>query len=92
MSPTTVLSDSANENAAPVRNFDLNVDVNENAPAPVGPTVLTGPLPSEMIEDTQYEYPGWSVDDMKMAVDPVQFALTHQKVDEEEEDYDNEDG
>jgi Dr1-associated corepressor len=91
--PATVLSDSPKEIAAPVGNFDLNMDFSENAPALVGPAGPTGPPPSEMIQETQDEYPAWSVDDMKkMAVDPVQFALTHQKVDEEEEDYDNEEG
>jgi hypothetical protein len=91
--PATVLSDSPKEIAAPVHNFDLNVDFSENVPAPVGPTAPTGPPPLEMIQETQDVYLGWSVDDMKkMVVDPVQFALARQKVDEEEEDYDNEEG
>ncbi|XP_078152348.1 uncharacterized protein LOC144547543 isoform X2 [Carex rostrata] len=95
--PTIELFDSAKENAGPVRNFDLNVDFCENAPASVGPSATTGMIQDaqllEMIQDTQHEYPCWSVDDLKkMAVDPVQFALMHQKVDEGEEDYDNEEG
>ncbi|KAJ4771870.1 hypothetical protein LUZ62_038363 [Rhynchospora pubera] len=91
--PTAVLPDTVTESVAP-RNFDLNMDFSEKTPAPVGSSVPTEPQPSEMIQDLKHEeYPGWSVEEMKkIAVDPVQFALTHQKVDEEEEDYDNDDG
>lgn len=91
---TPVLSDSTREdNMASVCNFDLNVDVSESVPVPVGPSASMDPQPPEVFLEEKHEYPGWSVDDMqKMAADPVQFALTHHKVDEEEEDYDNEDG
>ncbi|XP_078151896.1 uncharacterized protein LOC144547182, partial [Carex rostrata] len=82
----------AEREASPHRNED-DLGISPVRTDEVGPSASTGPQPLEMVQDTQHEYPGWSVDDMKkMAVDPVQFALTHQKVDEEEEDYDNEEG
>ncbi|XP_072998308.1 uncharacterized protein [Typha latifolia] len=57
------------------------------APAPSAPSV-----PEANNEVKNEEYPGWSLSDMqKMAIDPVQFALSHQRLDEEE-DYDNEEG
>nr|CAD1821966.1 unnamed protein product [Ananas comosus var. bracteatus] len=58
------------------------------------PPASTATPASETVNDIKNEeYPGWSISDMKnMAIDPVQFALSHQRLDEEEEDYDNEDG
>ncbi|KAJ3681059.1 hypothetical protein LUZ60_015548 [Juncus effusus] len=132
---------------APLRNFDLNLDVTENAlarplgppahppalapapapaPAPGPPVHPSAPAPGPPAhppapapgppahppvpapgppahhpaathsatpdqEGKHEEYPGWSMEEMnKMAVDPVQFALAHGKV--EEEDYDEEEG
>nr|XP_043630533.1 dr1-associated corepressor-like [Erigeron canadensis] len=75
-----------------VRNFDLNLDLDENGEAipilttPATPVVLSPPPTVEMIP---VEYPGWSLADVeKMAIDPVHFA--NYSVDEDEEDYDEE--
>ncbi|XP_076924014.1 uncharacterized protein LOC143586331 [Bidens hawaiensis] len=62
-----------------VRNFDLNVDLDENGNTPIVPTV-------EMKPD---KYPGWSLAEVeKMGIDPVKLAsLNSSRVDEDEEDY-----
>ncbi|PWA93642.1 Histone-fold [Artemisia annua] len=60
----------------PVRNFDLNLDldVNGNTPpvsAPVTPAGLASKVTFEMIAK---EYPGWSLADVeKMATDPIKL-------------------
>lgn len=67
-----------------VRNFDLNVDLNENYDSSA-PTMKPAP------EMKHEEYPGWSISDMeKMAIDPIQLATLNQRIDDEEEDYDEE--
>ncbi|KAI3450085.1 hypothetical protein Pfo_006750 [Paulownia fortunei] len=75
-----------------VRNFDLNVELNENgdsawtlAGAPSESSVKRAP-------DMKHEdIPGWSLDDMeRMAIDPVQLANLNGGMDDEDEDYDEE--
>ncbi|KAL6340517.1 hypothetical protein AAG906_006182 [Vitis piasezkii] len=80
-----------------VRNFDLNVDLDENgdstsilpaAPAPAPAPVTPSPKLTEMKHE---EYPGWSLSDMeKMEIDPIQLANLNRRIDEDEEDYDEE--
>lgn len=78
--------------AVPVRNFDLNMDPDENVDSLAVPT----PVPSSssaklMSEEKHEEYPGWSFSDMeKMVIDPMQLANLNRKIDEDKEDYDEE--
>ncbi|KAH7654878.1 Transcription factor CBF/NF-Y/archaeal histone domain-containing protein [Dioscorea alata] len=76
-------SDGPNANAP---NFDLNVVLDENEDT-------TTTIETSAKDDTKHEeYPGWSFSDMhKMAIDPLQLTSLN-KITEEEEDYDNEDG
>ncbi|XP_020100064.1 dr1-associated corepressor-like isoform X2 [Ananas comosus] len=92
---TETISSNTATNTTAVRNFDLNLNWDENGDASAAPPPASTATPaSETVNDIKNEeYPGWSISDMKnMAIDPVQFALSHQRLDEEEEDYDNEDG
>ena len=88
----TKISLVAQNAEAPVRNFDLNVDLNENADSgaiPAGTPSTSSAKPP--IEVRPEEYPGWSLADMEsMAIDPVQLAKLNQRIDEEQEDYDEE--
>lgn len=74
---------------APVRNFDLNVDLNENEESTISVTPAS-PKTDNMPEKDE-EYTGWTplseID--KMAVDPI--ALANLNGDTDEEDYDEED-
>ncbi|XP_076899129.1 uncharacterized protein LOC143552907 [Bidens hawaiensis] len=79
----TKLADEKTENTVKVevRNFDLNLDLDENGNTPIVPIV-------EMKPD---EYPSWSLAEVeKMAIDPVKLANLNSRVDEDEEDYDEE--
>lgn len=79
------------ENIAVVRNFDLNVDLNENGDSAVEPEPTSSSTPKPILELKQDEYPGWSLADVeRMAIDPVQIANLNSRMDEEEEDYDEE--
>ncbi|GJZ95583.1 hypothetical protein Tco_0667917 [Tanacetum coccineum] len=75
----------------PVRNFDLNPDLDENGNtppvlAPVTPAGLSSNPTFEMIAE---EYPGWSLADVeKMAIDPRKLDNLNSRVDED--DYDEE--
>ncbi|XP_040993573.1 dr1-associated corepressor-like [Juglans microcarpa x Juglans regia] len=76
---------------APIRNFDLNVVLDENGDLE---TVAAGSGSScaEPVPETKHdEYHGWSLPDMeKMAIDPIQLANFSRRIDEDEEDYDEE--
>ncbi|KAM7522951.1 hypothetical protein LguiA_012853 [Lonicera macranthoides] len=79
------------ENIAAVRNFDLNVDLNENEDSAVEPEPTSSSTPKPILELKQDEYPGWSLADVeRMAIDPIQIANLNSRMDEEEEDYDEE--
>ncbi|XP_057439674.1 uncharacterized protein LOC130731402 [Lotus japonicus] len=73
-----------------VRNFDLNMNPDENmvflsTPAPVP----TSSSPKSMSEEKQEEYPGWSLSDVeKMSIDPIQLANLNRRIGEDVEDYD----
>ncbi|KAL0285302.1 UNVERIFIED_CONTAM: Dr1-associated corepressor [Sesamum calycinum] len=73
-----------------VRNFDLNVELNENGDSTstlVGPPSESSMKPAAGLKHE--DIPGWSLDDMKrLAVDPVQLASFNVGV--EDEDYDEE--
>lgn len=77
-----------------VRDFDLNLDLDENGNTPVvSPTPITpvGLSPKPTVEMKPDEFPGWSLADVeKMAIDHVQLANLSSRVDEDEEDYDEE--
>ncbi|OMO62028.1 Transcription factor CBF/NF-Y/archaeal histone [Corchorus olitorius] len=72
---------------APVRNFDLNVDLDENGEsstsvAPASPT-------TDNIPEKQEEYPDWPLSEIeKMAIDPIEFSNLNRVIDDE--DYDDE--
>ncbi|KAJ7960479.1 Dr1-associated corepressor like [Quillaja saponaria] len=74
----------------PVRNFDLNVDLDENGNSPTLSSVVPSSSPAKPVLELRHEdYPGWSLSDMeKMAIDPIQLANLHGRIDEDEEDYD----
>lgn len=90
--PEEVKQSSPVRKPAVVRNFDLNLEPDENmdfsyTPTPVRPCSPRKPISEEKIE----EYPGWSLSDMeKMAIDPIQLASLHNRIDEDMEDYDEE--
>lgn len=91
---------------ASLRNIDLNLDLadyEEDTVAPqvqpsapvvtVAPQVQTpGPSVSQLKEEVETKnFLGWQMPEMnKMAMDPVQFALSSSHRLEEDEDYDNE--
>ncbi|KAL0550868.1 hypothetical protein IC582_009933 [Cucumis melo] len=75
-----------------VRNFDLNVNLDEDGDSTSVPVVASTGSPVKPPTDSKHdEYPGWSVAEMeKMAIDPIQLANMNETIDDEE-DYD-EDG
>lgn len=78
---------------AVVRNFDLNLEPDENMDFLSTPTpVPTCSPPRKLISEEKIEeYPGWSLSDMeKMAIDPIQLASLNNRIDEDMEDYDEE--
>ncbi|KAL6516382.1 hypothetical protein OROGR_019687 [Orobanche gracilis] len=79
----------------PVKNFDLNVELNEIGESS---STLAGGAPCaslpKLAPEMKHEdiIPGWSLDDVeRMTADPVQLASLNGGVDEEYEDYDEED-
>ncbi|KAG6679046.1 hypothetical protein I3842_14G111200 [Carya illinoinensis] len=84
-----ILADKGED--APIRNFDLNVVLDENGDST---TVAAGSGSSsaEPVPETKHaEYLSWSLSDMgKMAIDPIQLANSSRRIDEDEEDYDEE--
>lgn len=74
------------------RNFDLNVDLNENGNStPVLAGGTSNSRTNAALEMKHEEIPGWSLDDVEgMTIDPIQLANIHRRIDEEEEDYDDE--
>lgn len=90
---------------ASLRNIDLNIELTDyddegsaplevQPPAPAAGVVTTssGPLVSEVNEEAKTkDFLGWQLPELtKMAMDPVQFALSSNHRLEEDEDYDNE--
>ncbi|KAH1062424.1 hypothetical protein AAZX31_02G260700 [Glycine max] len=75
-----------------VRNFDLNLDPDENMDSLDTPTsVPTSSSAKSVSEEKHEEYPGWSLSEMeKMIIDPIQLANLNGRIDEDEEDYDEE--
>ncbi|KAL0911534.1 hypothetical protein M5K25_019682 [Dendrobium thyrsiflorum] len=67
----------------PVRDFDLNIDLDENGLATANPVTASTITIHEM---KQEEYSSWP----PITIDPLQLALMDKRI-EEEEDYDNED-
>lgn len=78
----------------PIRNFDLNLDLNDDGDSATLAAAPAASSSAEPIPETKHEeYPGWSVSDMeKMAIDPIQLANLSRRIDEDEdeEDYDEE--
>lgn len=96
---------SCSNTGAAIRNFDLNLDLDENGDTPAAPAAMAMGTAAKATDtaassETNHEMkndeypPGWSLSDMdRMAIDPIRFALSNRRLDEEEEeDYDNEDG
>ncbi|XP_020254635.1 DNA polymerase epsilon subunit C-like isoform X2 [Asparagus officinalis] len=74
----TIVGDSK----PPVRNFDLNLELNKSEDAS-----------GEHHEPKHEEFEGLPMSDInKMVIDPLKLSLLNDRVDEEEEDYDNEEG
>ncbi|THU71327.1 hypothetical protein C4D60_Mb04t00240 [Musa balbisiana] len=76
---------------ATVGNFDLNLDFNdieEIAPASATTAAAMATI-FKVNHDLTNDYLGSSISNMdKITIDPVQYALSHRRLDEEEEDYD----
>lgn len=90
---------------ASLRNIDLNLDLADYEEDTVAPQVdpsapvvivasqvqTSGPSVSQLKEVETKDFLGWQLPEMnKMALDPVQFALSSNHRLEEDEDYDNE--
>lgn len=74
-------------NPTPVRNFDLNLDLDENGDTT--PMLAGGASAKPNHKLKPEEYPGWSVADVeKLAIYPIKLANFNRTVDEEYEDYD----
>jgi len=76
-----------------IRNFDLNMDPDENMESLTSPTAVPTSSSAKSISEEKHheEYPGWSLSDMeKMSIDPIQLANINGRIDEDEEDYDEE--
>lgn len=71
----------------PVRNFDLNLDLDENGDTPLASLAPVTPGASSVKPTTlgmkSEEYPGQS-----MVFDPIKLANLNSMVDDEEDDYD----
>nr|POE49942.1 dr1-associated corepressor [Quercus suber] len=78
---------------APVRNFDLNMDLDENGDSTTAAAVPASSSAEPIPEIKPEEYPDWSESEMKnIAIDPVRLANLSRRIDEDEdeEDYDEE--
>ncbi|KAG2670944.1 hypothetical protein I3760_14G110200 [Carya illinoinensis] len=78
---------------APIRNFDLNVVLDENGDSTTVAAGSGGSSAEPVPEMKHDEYLGWSLSDLeKMAIDPIQLANLSRRIDEDEdeEDYDEE--
>nr|AFK36000.1 unknown [Lotus japonicus] len=73
-----------------IRNFDLNMNPDEDMDLLSTPTLVPTSLsPKSISEEKQEEYPGWSLFDVeKMAIDPIQLANLNTRIDDDVEDYD----
>ncbi|GLT66935.1 hypothetical protein SLA2020_392750 [Shorea laevis] len=80
----------ANNNLkAPVRNFDLNVGLDENGDQIIPVSAPASPIMKTIPEIKHEEYPGWSLSEIdKMAIDSTQLTNFNGRIDEDEEDYD----
>lgn len=76
----------------PVRNFDLNMDLDEYGELKTtSRTTFAGPSVKLTLETKHEDLPGWSFADVeKMDMDRVHLANLNRKVDFEDEDYDEE--
>lgn len=77
----------------PIRNFDLNMDLDENGDSTTTAAVPASSSAEPIPEIKPEEYPDWSESEMKnIAIDPVQLANLSRRIDEDEdeEDYDEE--
>ena len=76
-----------------VHNFDLNLGLDENGDtSEAAPTATLSAPATDHHEMKHEEYAGWPLSDMdKMRIDPLELSLLNNRIDEEEEDYDNED-
>ena len=77
----------------PIRNFDLNMDLDENGDSTTTAAVPASSSAEPIPEIKPEEYPDWSESEMKnIAIDPVQLANLSRRIDEDEdEDEDEED-
>lgn len=80
-----------------VHNFDLNLELDENGDtSAAASTAAASATPSAVASDCHEvkheEYAGWPLSDMdKMAIDPhLKLSSLSNRVEDEEEDYDNE--
>ncbi|KAL4335880.1 hypothetical protein GQ457_07G043170 [Hibiscus cannabinus] len=72
---------------APVWNFDLNADLDENGDS-ITSVAAASPITND-IPGNKEEYPGWSLSEIeKMAIDPIEIANLNRGIDDE--DYDEE--
>ncbi|KAI3746543.1 hypothetical protein L6452_08977 [Arctium lappa] len=95
-----VEEEEGTDDSTPIHNFDLNLDLDENGDTPpVGSSTdrhticapPVGPSANPTLEMKAGEYPGWSMVDVEnMAIDRMKLANLNNRVDEEDEDYDEE--
>ncbi|GLU18959.1 hypothetical protein SLE2022_352330 [Rubroshorea leprosula] len=72
---------------ASVRNFDLNVGLDENGDSVIPVAARPCPIKKTIPEFKHEEYPGWPFSEIdKMGIDPTQLADFSRRIDEE--DYD----
>ncbi|KAJ6844499.1 DNA polymerase epsilon subunit C-like isoform X2 [Iris pallida] len=87
------IASNSSTTATVVRNFDLNLDLDENGDMSTAMATPTATTASADHVIKHEEYPGLPPSGMdKMGIDPLQLSVLSKRLDEEEEDYDNEDG
>lgn len=81
-----------------VHNFDLNLDLDDNGNASAATSTAASEPALEPVSASHHEmkdegYAGWPLSEMdRMAMDPVKLSILNNRIEEEEEDYDNDDG
>lgn len=88
-----------------VRNFDLNMDLDENGELPAITTAMPVDSPANMMTELKHEsspanmttefkneeIPEWSFSYVEnVDIDPMQLVNLHRRLDEDDEDYDEE--